>query len=287
VLDDAVWQGAAHSDAFRTVEPQENGTPTERTEFWLTYDADNIYVAIRSSDTGGLAGIRAYSMQRDQDNGSDDLVRIVFDTFHRENDGYYFALTAAGGKHDGLIQNKEQANDQWDAIWFGKATIDAGGAGGIMAAHGDVDGVGIVGDPELGALRHRAALGGLDHAEGIAVRGALPDGVVKHAIDLGRRRGRADVERRDAVARLVRGWRRPGQLARGGGRRQQPAGGHQMEEAAHRGEGQQEEIPGKGNPKFRCVQLVTEAKATGYQISAASHPAAPVRAARGAGAGRW
>ncbi|MES1168145.1 MAG: DUF5916 domain-containing protein, partial [Oleiharenicola lentus] len=95
--------------------------------FWVTYDADTLYVAIRSHDSAGPAGIRAYSMQRDQDNGSDDLVRIVLDTFHRQSDGYYFALTAAGGKHDGLVQNKEQANDQWDAIWLGKSTIDAGG----------------------------------------------------------------------------------------------------------------------------------------------------------------
>ncbi len=127
VLSPGEWDTAAHSDALTMVEPTEGGIPTERTEFWVTYDADNIYVAVRSHDSAGAAGVRSYSMQRDQDNGSDDLIRIVFDTFHRQNDGYYFALTAAGGKHDGLIQNKEQANDQWDAIWFGKSTIDAGG----------------------------------------------------------------------------------------------------------------------------------------------------------------
>ena len=127
VLSPGEWDGAAHSDAFRTIEPVENGEPTERTEFWVTYDPDTLYVAIHCHDTAGAAGIRAYSMQRDQDNGSDDIVRIVLDTFHRQSDGYYFALTAAGGKHDGLIQDKEQANSQWDAIWLGRTTIDAGG----------------------------------------------------------------------------------------------------------------------------------------------------------------
>ena len=127
VIREGEWAGAVHSEAFRMIEPTENGEVTERTEFWVTYDPDNIYVAVRSHDSAGAAGVRAYSMQHDQDNGSDDIVRIVFDTFHRQNDGYYFALTAAGGKHDGLIQNKEDANDQWDAIWLGKATIDAGG----------------------------------------------------------------------------------------------------------------------------------------------------------------
>ena len=127
VLDDLAWRDAAHSDAFRQIAPLENVAPTERTEFWVTYDADCIYVAVRCHDSAGAAGIRGYSMQRDQDNGSDDLVRIVFDTFHRQSDGYYFALTAAGGKHDGLVQNKTDANDQWDALWHGKVTRDAGG----------------------------------------------------------------------------------------------------------------------------------------------------------------
>ena len=127
VLDDPAWQQAAHSDAFRQIYPAENADPTERTEFWITFDADNIYVAVRCHDSAGLTGLRAYSMQRDQNNGSDDLLRIVFDSFHRQSDGYYFGLTAAGGKHDGLVQNKDQPNDQWDGLWFGKVTRDAGG----------------------------------------------------------------------------------------------------------------------------------------------------------------
>jgi hypothetical protein len=127
VLDDEAWKTAAHSDAFRQIFPQENVPPTERTEFWVTYDADSIYVGVRCHDSGGAAAIRAYSMQRDQDNGSDDIVRIVFDTFHRQSDGYYFGLTAAGGKHDGLVQNKTDGNDQWDGLWYGRVTCDATG----------------------------------------------------------------------------------------------------------------------------------------------------------------
>ncbi len=126
-LDDPAWRDAAHSFAFRQITPLENAEPTERTEFWVTYDAAHLYVAVRCHDSGGLAGLRAYSMQHDQDNGSDDVVRVVLDTFHRENDGYYFSLTAAGGKHDGLIQNKAEANDTWDGLWTGKVTRDEGG----------------------------------------------------------------------------------------------------------------------------------------------------------------
>jgi hypothetical protein len=127
VLDDVAWRSAAHSDAFRQIAPLENIAPTEHTEFWVTYDADCIYVAVCCDDSAGAAGLRAYSMQRDQDNGSDDDVLLAFDTFHRQCDGYFFGLTAAGGKHDGLIQNKGDANYQWDGLWLGKVRRDATG----------------------------------------------------------------------------------------------------------------------------------------------------------------
>lgn len=126
-LDDPAWRTAAYSDALRQLAPLEDAPPTERTEFWVTFDPDFLYVGVRAHDSGGAAGIRAYSMQRDQDNGSDDIVRIVLDTFHRQSDGYFFALTPAGGKHDGLIQNKEQANYQWDGLWQGRVSRDDAG----------------------------------------------------------------------------------------------------------------------------------------------------------------
>jgi hypothetical protein len=66
-------------------------------------------------------------MQHDLANGSDDVVRIVIDTFNRHSDGYHFGLTAAGSRLDGLIENKSRDNDEWDGLWHGHATIDAGG----------------------------------------------------------------------------------------------------------------------------------------------------------------
>ncbi len=127
VLDDAAWLDGAHSEAFRQIYPGEGTEPSERTEFWVTYDANNIYIAVRCHDSGGLAGIRAYSMQRDLTNGSDDEVKVVIDTFNRKSDGYYFGLTAAGGYLDGLVQNKSERNDQWDGLWHGRVSHDEGG----------------------------------------------------------------------------------------------------------------------------------------------------------------
>lgn len=126
VLQPGEWSGAAHTDAFRQIIPVEDVDPTERTEFWVTFDANYLYIAIRAHDSNA-AGIPAVSLVRDQDDGSDDLLRIALDPFNRANDGYFFALTPAGGKHDGLIQNKTEARFEWDGIWHGKASVDADG----------------------------------------------------------------------------------------------------------------------------------------------------------------
>jgi hypothetical protein len=125
-LDDPAWRDAAVISDLRQVLPQEDAAPTERTEVRVTYDSDHLYVAFRCFDREPDK-IVAKEMQHDRDTGSDDLVRFAIDTFHRQNDGYYFALTAAGSKQEGLIQNKDATIADWDAIWEGCVTRDAEG----------------------------------------------------------------------------------------------------------------------------------------------------------------
>jgi hypothetical protein len=125
-LDDAAWREAAPITDFRQVSPQENVAPSERTEVRITFDADRLYVAFRCFDSEPDK-IIAKEMQHDRDTGSDDLVRFAIDTFHRQSDGYFFALTAGGSKHEGIIQNKESIVMEWDAIWEGRTARDATG----------------------------------------------------------------------------------------------------------------------------------------------------------------
>lgn len=125
-LDDTAWREAAAIREFRQVMPLENADPTERTEVLVTYDADHLYVGFRCFDREPEK-IVAKEMQHDRDTGSDDIVRVAIDTFHRQSDGYYFALTAAGSKQEGLIQNKDSIVTEWDAIWDGRVSRDAAG----------------------------------------------------------------------------------------------------------------------------------------------------------------
>lgn len=126
-LNDAAWATAAHGDTLRETYPRADAPATERTEFWVTYDRDNLYVAVRCHQSTGKGGVRAYTMRHDQDNGTDDMVQIMIDPYQHQTDGYYFGLTAAGGKIEGLIQNQSQSVLEWDGLWVGKVSRDAGG----------------------------------------------------------------------------------------------------------------------------------------------------------------
>lgn len=131
-LDDACWARAAVIRDFRQVEPRRDELPTEATEVRVTYDADHLYIAFRCDDHAPTE-IRASQMQHDGDNNSDDLVRFVLDTFHRESDGYFFEVSAAGGRTEGIVENKTEVREEWDAIWRAVSRIGATGWTAEMA----------------------------------------------------------------------------------------------------------------------------------------------------------
>lgn len=125
-LDDVCWSTAALITDFRQVLPLEGALPTEKTEVRVTYDPDYLYVGISCYDSEANK-IVAKEMQHDSVFGSDDEVSIVIDTFDRENDGYYFTLSAGGGKSEGLIRNNNTEVPQWDTIWEGKTCVTSHG----------------------------------------------------------------------------------------------------------------------------------------------------------------
>ncbi|MDD3180199.1 MAG: carbohydrate binding family 9 domain-containing protein [Opitutaceae bacterium] len=122
-LHDDCWSSdQAMITDFRQVAPLEDAAPTERTEVRITYDADNLYIAVRCFDQEADK-IIAKEMQHDRDTDSDDMVRVVLDTFNRQNDGYYFSLTAGGAKLEGLVKDNDTKVPEWDTVWHGRSRI--------------------------------------------------------------------------------------------------------------------------------------------------------------------
>jgi hypothetical protein len=124
IFTESVWQRAG-TTGFLQLEPVEGAQPTERTEVWVAYDDDAIYVAARMYDSAPDS-IFAYLIRRDREVESDRFL-LYLDPYHDRRTGYYFYVSAAGVKCDGVLFNDDWSDNSWDGVWDGKATIDSRG----------------------------------------------------------------------------------------------------------------------------------------------------------------
>jgi hypothetical protein len=113
--DEPAW------DAITPVEPimllpTYEGRPSQRTEFRFAYDASYFYASARMH-VAERSHIRGNSLQRDR-LGSDDVFRIILDTFDDSENGVGFATTPTGVRVDFSIAGDGQSiNYDWNTIW--------------------------------------------------------------------------------------------------------------------------------------------------------------------------
>lgn len=121
-VDDSCWETATLINEFYQREPREGEPLTEKTEVFICYDASSIYFGIKCYQAP--ATISAKVMLRDEDTGSDDRFHVLLDTYLDHRNAYLFRITPLGGIIDSYhSQNGTVFNNNWNAIWVGKAKI--------------------------------------------------------------------------------------------------------------------------------------------------------------------
>ena len=124
-LDDAAWATAARIDNFHQVNPVEYAEPSERTEIYLLYDDDALYVAARIYTPPGE--ITANIMRQGASITQEDSLFVTLDPFNTQRGGYFFGLNAHGVRFDGLYRNVSEYYSDWDSIWDAAAQRFDGG----------------------------------------------------------------------------------------------------------------------------------------------------------------
>lgn len=100
---------------------QRSSCYTQKAEFLLLYDDNNIYVAFKVYDTSPDSIVRRISRR---DNGDGDFVGVGFDSYHDLQTAFAFITNAAGVKNDFIwSQDGRMEDDTWDLIWFTAAKI--------------------------------------------------------------------------------------------------------------------------------------------------------------------
>lgn len=125
ILDEEVWQSGDWLDDFTQNEPYNGRPASQRTEFTILFDEDNLFVAIKAFDTSPDSIVNRLT-RRDQADG--DLAGIILDSFHDLRTGFLFGVSSAGVKYDLMFTNDGQNEDEsWDPNWWVKTTINNDG----------------------------------------------------------------------------------------------------------------------------------------------------------------
>ncbi len=121
-LDDPVWEMAEVVTDLTQVEPKMGAPPSFRTEIRVLTDGDTLFVSLRAYDPEPDK-IVVNRMARSDLFLFDDNFNIILDTFHDHRSGYFIQINAAGGRRDGTFEG-DLFEENWDGIWYAKATID-------------------------------------------------------------------------------------------------------------------------------------------------------------------
>lgn len=125
ILDEEIWNLGEWVDDFTQNQPYSGRPATQRTEFKILFDEDNLYVAIKAFDTSPDSIVSRLS-RRDQVDG--DLVGIIVDSFHDLRTGFLFGVSSAGVKYDQMFTNDGQNEDSsWDPNWWAGTSINKEG----------------------------------------------------------------------------------------------------------------------------------------------------------------
>ena len=121
VLDDSIWQEANVIDDFHQIRPGDGTEPSERTEVYLIYDDDALYIGARMYDSEPDR-IAAPTMRHGQGLGSDDRLVVILDPFNTRRSGYRFETNLNGVRHDALYDQPNSFESEWTVIWDAAAS---------------------------------------------------------------------------------------------------------------------------------------------------------------------
>jgi hypothetical protein len=121
ILNDDTWREGRWCNDFTQNEPYNGKQVSQKTEFKILFDDNNLFAAIRAFDTCSDSRVRRLT-RRDQVEG--DVAAIIIDSYHDLRTEFFFGVSAAGVKYDLVYTNDGQVQDpSWDPNWWVKTSL--------------------------------------------------------------------------------------------------------------------------------------------------------------------
>jgi hypothetical protein len=117
-LDEPVYSSAPPIDGFLQMLPREGEAATERTEAWILFDTQFIYVSARCWDSASEDQWIANELRRDNAQlRQNDSFGVAFDTFYDGRNAFGFYTNPLGALADLAIADESSILNDWNQIW--------------------------------------------------------------------------------------------------------------------------------------------------------------------------
>ena len=121
-LDEDIYSSVAPMSDFIQNLPDDGAPASEKTEVWVFYDDDNIYVTAKNYESVPEEDWVANEMRRDTFQlRTNDSFSVMLDTFLDRRNGVAFLVTPIGGFSDFAISNEGDrgrgVNFDWNIVW--------------------------------------------------------------------------------------------------------------------------------------------------------------------------
>jgi hypothetical protein len=128
VLDEAVYTDAPSISDFIQQVPREGVAATERTEAWVMFDGEHLYVGARCWDSAPPEQWVANEYRRDTNQlRQNDTFGVIVDTFYDRRNGFLFYTNPLGARADAAITDEGNLNTDWNPVWDVRTSRFEGG----------------------------------------------------------------------------------------------------------------------------------------------------------------
>jgi hypothetical protein len=120
-LEESAWYAAEHAGNFIEKEPYPLVPSSEKTEFAILYDDENVYAGFWCWDSDPDKIVQQLNPRN---TSSPDNVQIFFDTYHDQRTGYKFTISPTGVQMDELRYDDVKRDLNWNGVWYSAAHVD-------------------------------------------------------------------------------------------------------------------------------------------------------------------
>ncbi len=120
-LTESAWSNAEHEDDLLEKEPYPLIPMSEKTEFAILYDDENLYIGVWCWDSEPEKIIQQVTPRGTS--GPDNL-QMFLDSYHDHRTGYKFTVSPTGVQLDELRYDDVKRDSNWNGVWYSAGSVD-------------------------------------------------------------------------------------------------------------------------------------------------------------------